>query len=235
MSGERILVLDEEAQRRGLNAFGLRCAGFSVVEACDTACARSQIVSRYPHLLLIIAALLDVWIQEFVSALRQDARTRDLPVLALVEREVARDAGYARECGIDDLIREPVSPEEFVARVRASVDRKRPDSELPERIADLRLDREGGLIRRGKRVATLGPTEQRLLELLLSRPNQLVPRDLLLFRIWGGATNLRSRVLDVSVCRLRRALESIGCGGVLHTVSRHGYKLAGAADAGQRH
>jgi DNA-binding response OmpR family regulator len=235
MPGERILVLDEEAQRRGLNAFGLRCAGFTVVEASDAACARSQIGHRYPHLVLIIAALLEAWIREFVGTLREDVLTRDLPVLALVEREAAPDAGYARECGIDDLIREPVSPEEFVARVRASVDRKHAGTPAPGIIVDLQIDREGGLLRHGKRVAAVGPTEQRLLELLLSRPNQLVPRDLLLFRIWGGATNLRSRVLDVSVCRLRRALESIGCGGMLRTVSRHGYKLSGANDATARH
>ena len=222
MSGERILVLDEEAQRRGLNAFGLRCAGFDVVEACDVACAKSLIGYRYPHLLLIAAALLEAWIQDFVCALREDALTRDLPVLALVEREAGHDAGYARRCGIDDLIREPVSPEDFVARVRANVDRRRAGVTPSRLIADLQLDMEAGLIRRGRREAPLGPTEQRLLSLLLSRPNEIVPRDLLLFRIWGGAANLRSRVLDVSVCRLRRALDSVGCRNALQTASRHG-------------
>jgi two-component system phosphate regulon response regulator PhoB len=227
MSGERILVLDEEAQRRSLNAFGLRCAGFNVAEACDAAGARSQIGSSYPHLLLIAAALLEGWIQDFVCKLREDALTRDLPVLALVEREVERDAGYARQCGIDDLIREPVSPEDFVARVRANVDRKRPGAAVAAGVlAELRLDCAAGLIRRGKRSAPIGPTEQRLFELLLSRPNELVPRDLLLYRIWGGTKNLRSRVLDVSVCRLRRALDAVGCDNVLHTVSRHGYRLS---------
>ena len=231
MSGERILVLDEEAQRRSLNAFGLRCAGFNVVEACDADCARSLIGNSYPHLLLIAAALLENWIQDFVCTLREDALTRDLPVLALVEREVERDAGSARQCGIDDLIREPVSPEDFVARVCANVDRKRVGSATaPGVLAELRLDCAAGLIRRGKRAAPIGPTEQRLFELLLSRPDELVPRDLLLYRIWGGTKALRSRVLDVSVCRLRRALDAVGCDNVLHTVSRHGYRLSGSPD-----
>jgi two-component system phosphate regulon response regulator PhoB len=228
MSGERILVLDEEAQRRSLNAFGLRCAGFDVVEACDAACARSLIGSNYPHLLLIAAALLEIWIQDFVCTLRENALTRDLPVLALVEREAERDAGSARQCGIDDLIREPVSPEDFVARVRANVDRRRVVSVAATGpLAELRLDCAAGLIRRGKRAASLGPTEQRLFELLMSRANEVVPRDLLLYRIWGGTKNHRSRVLDVSVCRLRRALGAVGCDDVLHTVSRHGYRLSG--------
>lgn len=228
MSGERILVLDEEAQRRSLNAFGLRCAGFNVVEACDAAGARSLIGSSYPHLLLIAAALLDIWIQDFVCTLRESALTHDLPVLALVEHEAERDAGYARQCGIDDLIREPVSPEDFVARVRANVDRKRAGNLAASGVlAELRLDCAAGLIRRGKRSAPVGPTEQRLFELLMSRANELVPRELLLYRIWGGTKNLRSRVLDVSVCRLRRALDAVGCDAVLHTVSRHGYRLSG--------
>jgi DNA-binding response OmpR family regulator len=231
MSGERILVLDEEAQRRSLNAFGLRCAGFSVVEACDAACARSLIGNKYPHLLLIAAALLETWIQDFVCTLREDVLTRDLPVLALVEHEAEPDAGFARQCGIDDLIREPVSPEDFVARVRANVDRKRVSGPVAAGVlAELRLDCAAGLIRRGKRSAPLGPTEQRLFELLLSRPDELVPRDLLLYRIWGGTKNLRSRVLDVSVCRLRRALDAVGCDNVLHTVSRHGYRLSGSTE-----
>ena len=232
MSGERILVLDEEAQRRSLNAFGLRCAGFSVVEACDAACARSLIGNKYPHLLLIAAALLETWIQDFVCTLREDVLTRDLPVLALVEHEAEPDAGFARQCGIDDLIREPVSPEDFVARVRANVDRKRVSGPAmaPGVLAELRLDCAAGLIRRGRRSAPLGPTEQRLFELLLSRPDELVPRDLLLYRIWGGTKNLRSRVLDVSVCRLRRALHAVGCDNVLHTASRQGYRLSESAE-----
>jgi two-component system phosphate regulon response regulator PhoB len=227
MSGERILVLDEESQRRSLNAFGLRCAGFSVVEACDAACARSLIGNRYPHLLLIAASLLEAWIQDFVCTLREDALTRDLPVLALVEHEAERDAGCARQCGIDDLIHEPVSPEDFVAHVRANVDRKLCGGAAAAGIlAELRLDCAAGLIRRGKRFAPIGPTEQRLFGLLLSHPNEVVPRDLLLYRIWGGTRNLRSRVLDVSVCRLRRALDAVGCDDVLHTVSGQGYRLS---------
>jgi DNA-binding response OmpR family regulator len=54
----------------------------------------------------------------------------------------------------------------------------------------------------------------------------VMPRDLLLFRIWGGGANQDSRVVDVTVCRLRRALEEIGCGGLLQTVNRRGYRLS---------
>ncbi len=225
MPGERILVLDEEAQRRGLNTFGLRCAGFSVLEACDAPCALTQIAKRYPHLLLINAALLDTWILDFVRALRADELTRDLPVLALVEHEEQSDAAAALDCGITDLVREPISPEDFVTRVRASIGG---NAAIPPTtpVAGLMLDSQAGQIQCGQQRVSVGLTEQRLLEFFLAHPGQLIPRDLLLFRIWGGAVGMRSRVLDVSVCRLRRALETVGCRGLLHTVSRQGYRLA---------
>jgi DNA-binding response OmpR family regulator len=61
---------------------------------------------------------------------------------------------------------------------------------------------------------------------IFAHPNRIIPRDLLLFRLWGGGANQDSRVVDVTVCRLRRALEELGCDQILQTVDRHGYKLA---------
>lgn len=234
MSSKRILVLDEDVSRRKLNAFGLRCAGFSVDEATDPLAARSRLAQCYPHLLLIVAALLDLGIHDFVRGLRASSATRELPVLALVERESAFGAATARDWGIDDFMLEPISPEGFIARVRAALASLAQPARLVADIAGLSLDTEEGFVRRGDRRAALGPTEQRLLELLLSHPDRVMPRDLLLFRIWGGAASLHSRVLDVSVCRLRRALAQLGCANLLQTVSRQGYRLTTSTEIARR-
>src|SRR5262249_51240604 len=122
MRSKRILVLDDDVSRRKLNAFGLRCAGFNVDEATDESAARSRLAQCYPQLLLIVAALLALGIQDFVRSLRASSTTRDLPVLTLVERESAFGAATAREWGIDDYMLEPISPEGFIARVRTALD-----------------------------------------------------------------------------------------------------------------
>jgi two-component system phosphate regulon response regulator PhoB len=224
MSAQTILVVDEDDARRQLNAFGLRCAGFRVEEAEDGSAARSRIAQHFPQLVLIIAALLDFSIQDFVRTLRSTAYTRDLPIMTLVERETELGSGAALAWGIDDYLVEPISPEGFVERVRASLEAA--SAAARESVVDLRVDSEHGLARRGTRAVALGPTERRLLEFFLAHPEQVIPRDLLLFRIWGGARNLQSRVLDVSVCRLRRALRELGCANPLQTVSRRGYRFA---------
>jgi two-component system phosphate regulon response regulator PhoB len=226
MLSKKILVLDAEGARRQLNVFGLRCAGFTVDEATDGASARSQIAGNYPHLILIIATLLDFSIQDFVRALRGDPKTNDLPIVALIEHESEFDAKSALDWGLDDYMLEPISPEEFVTRVRATMDGRAQPPPTHGDLADITLDNDRGALRKGGRTVAVGPTDRRLFELLLTHPEQLIPRELLLFRIWGGAAALQSRVLDVSVCRLRRALEQLGCKGLLQTVSRHGYRLA---------
>ena len=226
MPGKTILVLDDEGARRKLNVFGLRCAGFTVAEVADGASAHSQIARSCPHLILIVTALLDFGVQDFVRTLRGDPKTDDLPVAVLVERESEFDARSALDWGVDDYMVEPVSPEEFVTRVRATMDAQAQPPPVHGHLADIALDNERGILRKGSASVSVGPTERRLFEFLLTHPEQLIPRELLLFRLWGGAARLQSRVLDVSVCRLRRALAQFGYEDLLQTVSRHGYRLS---------
>jgi two-component system phosphate regulon response regulator PhoB len=225
MPSKRILVLDENAERRKLNAFGLRCAGFAVDEAVDSSSARSCIANDYPDAVLIVAAQLDFTIQDFVRTLRGASHTRELPLLILVERDSELGAACALHWGVDDYMVEPISPEGFVARVRASLARRGRAAPIAEETTGLSVDSERRVVRKGNHMVPLGRTEWRLLEFFLMHPEQLIPRDLLLFRIWGAAANLQSRVLDVSVCRLRRALRELGCAELLQTVSQRGYKF----------
>jgi two-component system, OmpR family, phosphate regulon response regulator PhoB len=153
--------------------------------------------------------------------LRADSYTRDLPVLLAAEQASREEATNAYECGASDFIAGSIAPEDLVARVRAGLRSTADDA--PSSVAELTVDTAE--VRRGSRAAALRPAERRLLQFLLGHPDQVIPRDLLLFRIWGGGATQDSRVVDVTVCRLRRALDAIGCRGLLQTVNGRGYKL----------
>jgi two-component system phosphate regulon response regulator PhoB len=233
MSNNAVLLVDEKDARRGLHAFGLRCAGFTTEEASSTAVARACIAERCPALVLVAAARVDDRICELAAALRADAYTRDLPLLTLVEQAGRVDAGTAYQCGVSDYLLEPVAPEELVSRIRAALECRRSPDRGREQLADLTVDAERSALRRGSRLVPLRPAERRLLAFLLAHPDQVIPRDLLLFRVWGGGANQDSRVVDVTVCRLRRALQAVECQARLQTVSRHGYKFSQQGESHQ--
>jgi DNA-binding response OmpR family regulator len=226
VSAKRILIVDANPSRRQQHAFGLRCAGFAVEETPDPPSARLQIARRFPNLLLICVALLDGGVQEFIQRLRATTETSDLPVAVLAERVRRSDAKHARDCGVDDLIAQPISPADFVARVHAAARERAGVAADTTSFAGLRFDEERCVVRRGQREAPLSPTEADLLRFFLAHAHEVVPRDVLLFRIWGGRSNVTARTVDVSVCRLRRALAQIGCDGFLQTINRRGYRLS---------
>jgi DNA-binding response OmpR family regulator len=224
MSSNFVLLLDEQDSRRSLHAFGLRCAGFDVAEAVRIDDALGQIAERCPGLVLVVRSRLESDACGFIAQLRADVYTRDLAILLAVEHSTRAEAARAYDCGASDFICGSVAPEDLVARVRAGLHGAAAPASTTANIVDLTVD--AAAVRKGSRAAALRPAERRLLQFMLGHTEQVIPRDLLLFRIWGGGATQDSRVVDVTVCRLRRALAEIGCGGLLQTVNRRGYKFS---------
>src|SRR5215212_3506978 len=79
--------------------------------------------------------------------------------------------------------------------------------------------------RRGDRTLELTRTEQRLLELLLRNPDQVLPRDMIYERVWGHDISATSNSLDVYVGYLRRKTEENGEPRLIHTVRGVGFRL----------
>jgi DNA-binding response OmpR family regulator len=225
MSGRKILIVDGNPLRRELHAFGLRCAGFSADEAEDDQAAYAKIVRACPSLVLMSAEEPDKAVRELVHTVRANPVTSALPIMVIVERAGQPDVDAALEWGIDDLLRQPVSPESFVARARA-LTRMSARTFSPDTFAELQIDDERGTIRCANRCASLAPTERRLLHLFLRHVGEVLPRGLLQFRVWGGSGRVDTRLVDVSVCRLRKGLEELGYHGVMQTVRGKGYRLA---------
>jgi two-component system, OmpR family, response regulator MprA len=112
--------------------------------------------------------------------------------------------------------------------VRALLRRAGGNGEVGERLSyrDLELDLATCRARRGDRTLELTRTEQRLLELLLRNPDQVLPRDMIYERVWGHDISATSNSLDVYVGYLRRKTEEDGEARLIHTVRGVGFMLA---------
>lgn len=210
MSNRQILVVEDERPIREMVAFGLRRAGFDVVEAEDTREARARIADRRPDLVLVDWMLPDMSGLELTRALKKDKDMREVPIIMLTARAEEQDKVSGLEGGADDYVSKPFSSRELLARVRAQARRARgkvgPDSPRIE-VGDLVVDSVTMTATLKGRRLELTSYEFALLRALAERPGRVLGREQLLELMHGSAEDAFDRSIDVHVSRLRHKLE----------------------------
>ena len=227
MTNRQILVVEDERPIREMVAFGLRRAGFDVVEAEDTREARARIADRRPDLVLVDWMLPDMSGLELTRALKKDKDMREVPIIMLTARAEEQDKVNGLEGGADDYVTKPFSPRELLARINAVL--RRSQSATRDDVVSaggLSLDSAGHRITVGEATVPLGPTEYRLLSFFMTHPERVYSRSQLLDRVWGGNVYVEERTVDVHIRRLRKALESFDCDKFIQTVRGAGYRFS---------
>ncbi len=231
MASKQILIVEDERPIREMIAFGLRRAGFEVLEAEDCRAARARIADRRPDLLLVDWMLPDMSGLELTRALKRDKETREVPVIMLTARAEEQDKILGLEGGADDYVTKPFSPRELLARVNAVLRRVAPaGAEEVVEIDGLTLDGASHRVTVGEQTVALGPTEFRLLSFFMTHPERVYSRNQLLDRVWGGNVYVEERTVDVHIRRLRKALETFGYDRFVQTVRGAGYRFSARAE-----
>jgi two-component system phosphate regulon response regulator PhoB len=231
MTGKQILVVEDEKPIRDMITFGLKRAGFEVLEAEDVSTARATIADHRPDLLLVDWMLPDQSGLDLTRAIRRSKETEDLPVIMLTARAGEQDKVSGLEVGADDYLTKPFSTRELVARIHAVLRRSTPGGEGGTiEAGGLAMDTLGHRVTAQGAAVALGPTEYRLLQFFMEHPERVYTRGQLLDRIWGGAVYIEERTVDVHVRRLRKALEPSGLDGLVQTVRGSGYRFSARPD-----
>jgi two-component system phosphate regulon response regulator PhoB len=167
---------------------------------------------------------------------RSATRTRAMPIIMLTARSEEADKIVGLDAGADDYLAKPFSTQELMARIRAVLRRKAPESlDSPVELAELRLDPATRRVTRraGDTVqdVRLGPTEFKLLHFLMTHPERVHSRSQLLDRVWGDHVFIEERTVDVHVKRLRDALSAVQSAHLVETVRGAGYRISEQAHA----
>lgn len=222
----KVLVVEDEEALSQLLSYNLGKEGFDVATSADGDEALLAVDEEKPDIVLLDWMLPNVSGVEICRRLRAQNETRDIPVIMLTARGEEEDRIRGLEQGADDYVTKPFSMSELVARVRAVLRRTRPTiAGDVATFADITLDRETCRVRRGERDVHLGPTEFRLLDVLMQRPGRVFSREQLLDRVWGHDVYVEIRTVDVHVGRLRKALNRRGEQDPIRTVRSSGYAL----------
>ena len=231
MAKPRVLIVEDEDALTEMLRYNFDREGFDVVVAADGDEAVLAVVEQQPDLVLLDWMLPRTSGIAVCRRLRGRPQTRALPIIMLTARgeEVDRVRGF--ESGADDYVVKPFSPSELVARVRALLRRSRPTL-TEERLVcgEIVMDLATYRVTRSGKNVHLGPTEFRLLRLLLERPDRVFTREQLLDKVWGRDIHVEPRTVDVHIRRLRKALGEHGQDDVIRTVRGAGYALDDSAD-----
>ncbi|MGB8181196.1 MAG: phosphate regulon transcriptional regulator PhoB, partial [Stellaceae bacterium] len=221
-----ILVVEDEPALATLLRYNLEKEGFSVAEAHDGEEALLQLSERTPDAVLLDWMLPQVSGLEICRRIRRTPEWRGLPVIMLTAKGEEADRVRGLEGGADDYVVKPFGVTELVARLKAVMRRARPSVGAETlRYADLAMDLASHRVSRNGSSVHLGPTEFRLLRVLLERPGRVFSREQLLDAVWGRESEIEPRTVDVHIRRLRKALNDGGRRDLIRTVRAAGYAV----------
>jgi DNA-binding response OmpR family regulator len=211
MTGEKILIVeDERAVARGLE-YGLRAEGYEVVWAETGQQALALARGEDPALMILDIRLPDISGFDVCRQLRMDGRR--LPILMLTARDEEVDKVVGLELGADDYVVKPYSLRELLSRVRALLRRaygslSRVGGSEPLYFGVIEIDLDRMLVSRNGQHVDLTPTEFRILRHLVVNLNCPIDRNALIEEVWGYDSDIASdRTIDVHIRHLRQKLE----------------------------
>jgi two-component system phosphate regulon response regulator PhoB len=220
----KVLIVEDESSIAELISVNLKHNGFAPIWAVDGEAAQREIDAVLPD-----AILLD-WMLPGQSGLalakrwRADARTKAVPIIMLTARGDEPDKVSGLNSGADDYITKPFSTQELLARIRALMRRRAPETIKDSvQVAELALDAGTYRVTYRTRELKIGPTEFKLLHYLMKHAERVHSRSTLLDKVWGDHVFIEERTVDVHVKRLRESLGEASC--MVETVRGAGYRL----------
>ena len=221
-----ILIVEDEPAQVEVLRYNLEDKGFRVSTAPSGEDALILVEEEEPDLVILDWMLPDISGIEICRRLKAQPRTKSLPVIMLTARGEEADRVRGLENGADDYVVKPYSPIEMIARVQAVLRRSHPELTKEKlQYSDICIDLVNHRVLRGNTIVNLGPTEFRLLRVLMERPHQVFSREQLLDRAWGRDIYVESRTVDVHIRRLRKALNRNNSPDFIRTVRGFGYSI----------
>lgn len=204
MSGERILIVDDEAQIRRALGIALGGHGYVVDQAGDGESALVAIAAHEPDVVVLDLVMPAM---DGFAVLRQVREFSNVPVIVLSARGQERDKVAALDLGADDYLTKPFGVDELLARIRALLRRRGAPIATVLTFGDVQIDLAAHVVTRAGAEVHLTPTEYELLRVLATNAGKVLTHRQILERVWGGYAAENAQQLRVYINYLRRKLE----------------------------
>ncbi len=220
-----VMVVEDEEALALLLKYNLEKEGYDVAWESRGNKALGEIEKNKPSVIILDWMLPEISGVEICKLVRSKPDIKNIPVIMLTAKGEEEDKIKGLSAGADDYVTKPFSIPELMARVKTQLRRApEPVDEGELEFEDIRMDLVGKKVYRGENYIHLGPTEFRLLRMLMETPGKVFSREYLLKNVWGDNIYVESRTVDVHIRRLRKSLNQFGS-DYIRTVRATGYAL----------
>lgn len=227
MAREVICVVEDDRDIAELVSFNLTREGYQISVISSGEEAIKTISNVFPDLVILDLMLPGVDGLEVCRRLKQDEKTREIPIVMLTAKSEDSDIVAGLELGADDYITKPFSPRILTARIRAVLRRQKfRDDEVTSQkiqIREIEIDIPRHEVRCAGRAVILSATEFGILQLLAGNPGWVFSRRKIIASVKGDDYPVTDRAVDVQILGLRKKLGD--CGDDIETIRGYGYRI----------
>jgi two-component system, OmpR family, alkaline phosphatase synthesis response regulator PhoP len=229
MSKELIFAVEDEIHIQQLIKYNLESSGFKVMTFISGESLLNECQGTTPDLFLLDIMLPGMDGLEVCRTLRQNPRTKNIPIIMLTAKSEEFDKVLGLELGADDYITKPFSVRELLARVKAIFRRVNNSIAVESEIikhGDITMDCTRHEVYKGNEYIEMPLKEFELLRLLITNKGKVLSRDVLLEKVWGFDYYGETRTVDVHVRYLRQKIEDDDSNPIyIETVRGIGYRF----------
>jgi DNA-binding response OmpR family regulator len=227
----KVLLAEDELALAHIVRESLEERDFKVILCADGSQAFEQYNKQKPDILALDVMMPKVDGFELAKMIREKDKTT--PIIFLTARSQVKDVITGFETGANDYLKKPFSVEELIVRMKVllSTNRQLNYSNAPKHaasqiihIGNIQFNTLHNKLQSGVTIIHLTSRESELLKLLCLNTHDVIPRKVLLQKLWGSDSFFNARSLDVFISRLRKLLQ-IDADVQIINIRGIGYKL----------
>lgn len=222
-----VLIVEDEPAIARLIELHLKKANLTTMICSDGDAAIQTLQEQLYRLLILDRMLPGKRGMDILRWLRKQKSISTLPVLMVTALGSTEERVHGLKEGADDYLPKPFEPAELVARVQALLRRSNASATLSGQTEGaIELDKDAMEVIVNGKVLDLRPLEFKLLQVLMEKQGKVRSREYLLDHVWGMNSFVEMRTVDVTVKRLRKALEVHGLSESIKTIRGAGYRYS---------